>query len=151
MLEERGHKFVRYADDCNIYVKSGRAAQRVMEGCVKFLEGKLKLKVNRKKSTTGSLLKLKFLGFSLYRRKDGIGIRVHEKPLQRLMDRLRGLTRRDDGTDTGGTDAAFDRLVRILQYCRPEGTSETDKRLVEAADTADVQETLETETGTDAM
>jgi retron-type reverse transcriptase len=66
MLEERGHKFVRYADDRNIYVKSRRAAERVMEGCVKFLEGKLKLKVNRKKSTVGSPLKLKFLGFSLY-------------------------------------------------------------------------------------
>jgi group II intron reverse transcriptase/maturase len=52
MLEERGHKFVRYADDCNIYVKSSRAAERVMESCTKFLEGKLKLKVNRKKSAT---------------------------------------------------------------------------------------------------
>jgi group II intron reverse transcriptase/maturase len=50
MREERGHKFVRYADDCNIYVKSSRAAERVMESCTKFLEGKLKLKVNRKKS-----------------------------------------------------------------------------------------------------
>ena len=50
MLEERGHKFVRYADDCNIYVKSPRAAERVMAGCIKFLEGKMKLKVNRKKS-----------------------------------------------------------------------------------------------------
>jgi hypothetical protein len=65
-----------------------------MESCTKFLEGKLKLKVNRKKSSTGSPLKLKFLGFSLYRRKDGIGIR---KPLQRLMDRLRGLTSRKRG------------------------------------------------------
>ena len=149
MLEERGHKFVRYADDCNIYVKSGRAAERVMEGCVKFLEGKLKLKVNRKKSMTGSPMKLKFLGFSLYRRKDGIGIRVHEKPLKRLMDRLRSLTRRKDGVDTGRTNTAIDRLVRILQYCRPESTFETDKRLVKAADTTDVLETLET--GADAM
>jgi hypothetical protein len=91
MLEERGHTFVRYTDDCNIYVKSGRAAERVMEGCTKYLEGKLK--VNRKKSAVGSPLKLKFLGFSLYRRKEGIGIRVHEKPLERLMDKLRSLTR----------------------------------------------------------
>jgi retron-type reverse transcriptase len=65
MLKERGYKFVRYADGCNICVKSRRAAERVMEGCVKFLEGKLKLKVNRKKSAVGSPLKLKFLGFSL--------------------------------------------------------------------------------------
>jgi group II intron reverse transcriptase/maturase len=59
MLEERGHKFVRYAGDTNIYLKSQRAAERVMEGCVKFLEGKLKLKVNRKKSTVGNPLELK--------------------------------------------------------------------------------------------
>jgi len=65
MLEERGHKFVRYADDCNIYVKSKRAAERVMENSVEYLEGKLKLEVNRKKSSTGSPLRLKFLGFSL--------------------------------------------------------------------------------------
>jgi retron-type reverse transcriptase len=72
MLEERGHKFVRYADDCNIYVKSRRAAERVMDGCIRFLEGKLKLKMNRKKSAAGSPVKLKFLGFSLYRSKEGV-------------------------------------------------------------------------------
>ncbi|GHV88245.1 hypothetical protein AGMMS50267_06050 [Spirochaetia bacterium] len=94
MLEERGHKFVRYADDCNIYVKSLRAAGRVMESCTKFLEGKLKLKVNRKKSTTGSPTKLKFLGFSLYRIGKRIGIRVHEKSLNRLKERLKALTSR---------------------------------------------------------
>jgi retron-type reverse transcriptase len=69
MLEERGHKFVRHADDCNTYVKSSPAAERVMEGCTKYLEGKLK--VNRKKSVVGSPFELKFLGFSLYRRKEG--------------------------------------------------------------------------------
>jgi group II intron reverse transcriptase/maturase len=94
MLEERGHKFVRYADDCNIYVKSLRAAGRVMEGCVKFLEGKLKLKVNRKKSAVGSPVKLKFLGFSLYRSKEGVRIRAHEKALKGLVERLKTLTSR---------------------------------------------------------
>ena len=111
MLEERGHKFVRYVDDGNIYVKNIRAAERVMESCKKFLEGKLKLKVNRKKRTTGSPLKLKFLGFSLYRRKDGIGIRVHEKPLKRLMDRLRGLTSRKRG---GKMERILQELTRLL-------------------------------------
>ncbi|MDR1587668.1 MAG: group II intron reverse transcriptase/maturase, partial [Treponema sp.] len=101
MLEERGHKFVRYADDCNIYVKSRRAAERVMEGCVRFLEGKLKLKVNRKKSAVGSPLELKFLGFSLYRSKEGVRIRIHEKPLKRLMDRLKALTSRKRGGKMG--------------------------------------------------
>jgi len=97
MLEERGHKFVRYADDCNIYVKTPRAAGRVMEGCIKFLEGKLRLKVNRKKSTTGSPTKLKFLGFSLYRLNGKIGIRVHEKPLDRFKKRLKAITSRKRG------------------------------------------------------
>jgi group II intron reverse transcriptase/maturase len=54
MLESRGHRFVRYADDCNIYVRSRRAAERVMESCTKFLEGKLRLQVNREKSQVGS-------------------------------------------------------------------------------------------------
>jgi group II intron reverse transcriptase/maturase len=94
MLEERGHKFVRYADDCNIYVKSPRAAERVMEGCVKFLEGKLKLKVNRKKSSTGSPTKLKFLGFRLSQRKEGVGIQAHAKSLERLERRLKAMTSR---------------------------------------------------------
>jgi hypothetical protein len=97
ILEERGHRFVRYADDCNIYVKSPRAAERVMDGCIKFLEGKLRLKVNRKKSTTGKPTILKLLGFSLYRRKKEIRIRVHEKSLKRLKERLKAITSRSRG------------------------------------------------------
>ena len=111
MLEERGHKFVRYADDCNIYVKSPRAAERVMEGCVQFLERKLKLKVNRKKSATGSPTKLKFLGFSLYRRKEGIGIRIHEKSSKRLKDRLKVMTSRKRG---GSIEQILAEIARLL-------------------------------------
>jgi hypothetical protein len=70
-----------------------------MESCTKFLEGKLKLKVNRKKSTTGSPTKLKFLGFRLYERKGKIGILAHEKSVKRLKDRLKVFTsRRRSGT-----------------------------------------------------
>lgn len=94
MLESRGHKFVRYADDCNIYVKSKRAAERVMKNCTKYLEGKLKLKVNQGKSQVGSPLKLKFLGFSLHKARGKTGIRVHEKSLKRFKDQVRELTRR---------------------------------------------------------
>jgi len=97
MLESRGHKFVRYADDCNIYVKSKRAAERVMESCRKYLEGKLKLKVNQKKSKTGSPLKLKFLGFSLLRRREEIWIRPHEQSIKRFKDRVREITSRKRG------------------------------------------------------
>jgi len=111
MLEERGHKFVRYADDCNIYVKSPRAALRVMEGCIKFLEKRLKLKVNRKKSSTGSPIKLKFLGFSMYQMKGRIGIRVHEKTLQRLKDRLKALTSRGRG---GTIEQILEEITRLM-------------------------------------
>ena len=111
MLEERGHKFVRYADDCNIYVKSPRAAQRVMEGCVKFLEGKLKLKVNLKKSATGSPMLLKFLGFSLYRGKKGVRIRAHEKSLKRLKERLKAMTSRKRG---GKVEQILEEIIRLM-------------------------------------
>ena len=94
MLESRGHKFVRYADDCNIYVKSRRAAERVMASCTKFLEGKLKLKVNRKKSQVGSPLRLKFLGFSMYKTGKKAGIRPHGKSVKRFKDKIRELTSR---------------------------------------------------------
>ena len=102
MLESRGHKFVRYADDCNIYVKSQRAAERVMTSCVNYLEGKLKLKVNRKKSQTGSPLKLKFLGFSLYKTGQGLGIRAHEKSIKRFEDIVRQITSRRRGRNIKG-------------------------------------------------
>ena len=94
MLESRGHKFVRYADDCNIYVKSRRAAERVMASCTKFLESKLKLKVNRKKSQVGSPLRLKFLGFSMYKTGKKAGIRPHSKSIKRFKDKIRELTSR---------------------------------------------------------
>ena len=111
MLEERGHKFVRYADDCNIYVKSARAAERVMESCVKYLEGKLKLKVNRKKSSTGSPTESKFLGFSLYRWGKEVGIRVHKKALNRLKDRLKAMTSR---SRSGRIEQILNELTKLI-------------------------------------
>lgn len=97
MLESRGHKFVRYADDCNIYVKSRRAAERVMASCVNYLEGKLKLKVNREKSKIGSPLRLNFLGFSLCKIGKETGIRPHGKSIKRFKDKVRELTSRKQG------------------------------------------------------
>jgi group II intron reverse transcriptase/maturase len=97
LLESRGHKFVRYADDCNIYMKSSRASERVMESCTKFLEGKLRLKVNREKSTTGSPTQLKFLGFSLYKVQEKTGIRPHAKSLKKFKEKIRELTSRKQG------------------------------------------------------
>ena len=94
MLESRGHKFVRYADDCNIYVKSQRAAERVMTSCTKYLENKLKLKVNQEKSKVGSPLRLKFLGFSLYKIGKRTGIRPHGKPIEKFKKKIKQLTSR---------------------------------------------------------
>ena len=65
-LAERGHRFVRYADDCNIYVKSERAAKRVLESTTRFIEGRMRLKVNAEKSAIGLAVKRQFLGFSFY-------------------------------------------------------------------------------------
>ena len=94
MLESRGHKFVRYADDCNIYVKSQRSAERVMTSCTRYLENKLKLKVNQEKSKVGSPLKLKFLGFSLFRTGRGMGIRPHAKSIEKFKNKIKQLTSR---------------------------------------------------------
>lgn len=65
-LEKRGHRFVRYADDCNIYVKSQRSAERVMESISRYIEKKLRLQVNEEKSAVGQAVKRQFLGFSFY-------------------------------------------------------------------------------------
>ena len=93
-LEKRGHKFVRYADDCNIYVKTQRAGERVMESVRGFLEKKLKLKVNPKKSKVDRAKRVKFLGFSFYKHKGEVLIRVAGRSLERLRDKLRRLTKR---------------------------------------------------------
>jgi group II intron reverse transcriptase/maturase len=83
-LTRRGLKFCRYADDCNTYVKSRKAANRVMASITKFIEEELKLKVNKEKSAVDRPWKLKFLGFSFYHKKGGIGIRIHPKPVNKF-------------------------------------------------------------------
>jgi RNA-directed DNA polymerase len=93
-LEKRGHKFVRYADDCNIYVKTRRAGERVMESVKAFLEQKLKLKVNPKKSKVDRATRVKFLGFSFYKHKGEVLIRVATRSLERFREKLRRLTKR---------------------------------------------------------
>lgn len=93
-LEKRGHQFCRYADDCNIYVKSRKAGERVMASITEFLENRLKLRVNREKSAVDRPWKRKFLGFSFYRNKGGIGIRVHPKSIERLKGKIREVTSR---------------------------------------------------------
>jgi RNA-directed DNA polymerase len=93
-LEKRGHRFVRYADDCNIYVKTQRAGERVMESVREYLEKKLKLKVNPKKSKVDRATRVKFLGFSFYKHKGEMLIRVAGRSLERFRDKLRRLSKR---------------------------------------------------------
>jgi group II intron reverse transcriptase/maturase len=93
-LEQRGHKFVRYADDCNIYVKTKRAGERVMESVREYLEKKLKLKVNQKKSKVDRAIRVKFLGFSFYKHNGKMLIRVANRSLERFREKLRRLTKR---------------------------------------------------------
>jgi len=93
-LERRGHRFVRYADDCNIYVRSSRAGERVMNSLRQFLEQKLSLKVNEKKSAVARPAKRKFLGFSFFRRKGEVRVRIATPALDRCREKLRQLTRR---------------------------------------------------------
>ncbi len=97
-LEQRGHAFVRYADDCNIYVKSPKAGQRVMESVSGFITRKLRLKVNQNKSAVDRPGKRKFLGFSFTSGKEPKR-RIAPKALERFKERLRELTRRTRGID----------------------------------------------------
>ena len=95
-LMKRGLRFVRYADDCNIYVRSIRAGQRVMKGITSFIENKLFLKVNQSKSKVDSYKTIKFLGFGYYYnpRSKQIRVKVHQKSIKRLKDKLKVLTSR---------------------------------------------------------
>ena len=92
-LEKRGHKFVRYADDCNIYVKSKRAGERTMASVRRFIERKLRLKVNEKKSAVDRPWKRKFLGFSFTDAKEP-NVRIAKESLKRMKKKVREITSR---------------------------------------------------------
>jgi RNA-directed DNA polymerase len=93
-LEHRGHKFCRYADDCNIYVRSQAAGERVLSTVTQFLEGRLRLRVNQAKSAVAPAQERKFLGHRLL--PDGT-LTIAPKSLERARDRLRKITGRNRG------------------------------------------------------
>jgi len=93
-LESRGHKFCRYADDCNIYVRSRKAGERVMLSTKKFLENKLKLKINENKSKVAEAEECKFLGYTLL--NDGKLILAKES-IKRLKTKIKQTTKRNRG------------------------------------------------------
>ena len=93
-LWERGHRFVRYADDLRVFVRSERAAQRVFESVCGVIERRLKLKVNREKSSIRHAAQATLLGFGFFSGGPRVGIRIAPEAIQRLKDQLRILTRR---------------------------------------------------------
>jgi group II intron reverse transcriptase/maturase len=95
-LERRGHCFARYADDCNVYVRSRKAGERVM-ALLRKCYAKLRLKVNETKSAVASVQGRKFLGYSFWYAQDGVKRRVADKPLATFKQRVRQLTRRSGG------------------------------------------------------
>ena len=96
-LEKRGHKFCRYADDCNIYVKSEKAGQRVLESITQYLEKRLKLRVNREKSGVGRPWQRKFLGYTVCNRKQRVRLRISPKAILRFRGDLKVVFRRGRG------------------------------------------------------
>ena len=94
-LTRRGHRFCRYADDCNIYVRSHRAGERVMASVSRFLTTKLRLKVNETKSAVARPEERKFLGFSIS--NDGSERRIAPKALDKFKERIREMTSRTRG------------------------------------------------------
>ena len=96
-LEHRGHRFVRYADDCMIFCKSKKSAERTLENIIPFIEGKLFLKVNRNKTCVEHISRVKYLGYSFYRYRGKCRFRVHPKSIVKMKDKIRELTKRSNG------------------------------------------------------
>lgn len=94
-LERRGHSFVRYADDCSIYVKSRRAGERVQQSISKWLSSNLRLKVNASKSGVRTVRDLTLLGYGFYWSKGGVQLRIAPKSYARMKEKVRSLTRRN--------------------------------------------------------
>ena len=96
-LERRGHRFVRYADDCMIFCKSRKSAERTLENIIPFIERKLFLKVNRKKTEVAHISKVKYLGYTFYSYKGRCRFRVHAKSVVKMRNKIRELTDRNKG------------------------------------------------------
>lgn len=109
-LEKRKHRFCRYADDCNIYVKSEKAGQRVLESITQYLEKTLKLRVNREKSGVGHPSERKFLGYRIATWNDRAYLKVAPEVIKRFRGDLRAVFRRGRGRSVG----------RILEELNPK-------------------------------
>jgi RNA-directed DNA polymerase len=96
-LARRGHRFVRYADDCMIFCRSRKSAERTLRSIVPFIEGKLFLKVNKEKTNVEHISRVKYLGYSFYRYNGKCRLRVHPKTVVKMKNKIRELTARSNG------------------------------------------------------
>ncbi len=111
-LERRGHRFVRYADDCMIFCRSKRAAERTCESITRFIEGRLFLKVNREKTEVACFNEVKYLGYAFYLRKGECRFRVHPDSVEAMKGRVRELTARSSAMSNEERPMAVTRFVR---------------------------------------
>lgn len=118
-LERRGHRFVRYADDCMIFCKSRKSAERTLKNIIPFIEGKLFLKVNRKKTEVAYINKVKYLGYTFYRHKGKCRFRVHPKTVAKMKNKIRELTDRNKGISNEVREKKYQEYVRgWVEYFR---------------------------------
>ena len=118
-LERRGHRFVRYADDCMIFCKSRKSAERTLKNIIPFIEEKLFLKVNRKKTEVAHISKVKYLGYSFYRYKGKCRFRVHPKSVAKMKNKIRELTDRNKSISNEVREKKYQKYVRgWVEYFR---------------------------------
>lgn len=110
-LERRGHRFVRYADDCMIFCKSRKSAERTLRNILPYIEEKLFLKANREKTCVAYISKVKYLGYSFYRHK-GFRFRVHPKSVEKMKKKLRELTDRSNAWSNEN------RILKLKQFIK---------------------------------
>ena len=111
-IESRGHRFVRYADDCMIFCKSRKSAERTLKNIIPFMERKLFLKVNRKKTGVEHISKVKYLGYSFYRYKGKCRFRVHPESVTKMKNKIRELTDRNKGMSNATREEKYQQFVR---------------------------------------
>ena len=111
-LKRRGHRFVCYADDCMIFCKSRKGAERTLKNIIPFIEGKLFLKVNRKKTEVAHISKVKYLDYTFYRYKGKCRFRVHQKSVVKMKNKIRELTDRNKGIGNTVREKKYQEYVR---------------------------------------
>lgn len=111
-LQERGHSFVRYADDCSIYVRSEKAANRVLKSVTEYIEVKLKLKVNRDKTKISRPNQSTLLGFTFERRNDSWEIRIAPKSVNRIKEKMKSKTKRGDPSNAEEKIKKMESVIR---------------------------------------